>query len=304
MNRMICKVIRAGHKAYSLVNYIAKKALGITANMGFGTMRFSKKRLPWAIEGLRSFHGDSRASEARHIVFSLPKGTPRIEAKKSLRAVADDWLKTYAPDHNWLLALQYHNQVWHAHLAVANVSADGKPIKLRPHQVKAMATMAFTNHASNATGTGKQGLPFYTKARRKLSVEQLAEKLVMNTGEINSAEWSRLQKEGVITNFRNRTDGSVISFEFQKRRLRVALLRRLLTEKQKQKQKQKNYENKPRRSTGNSGNHRYITISTPRQRTLRTRQHHRNHPEYVGSRSADGPPREPAHPPKQPQRSV
>lgn len=235
MRTAICKLMDAGHTAPKLLRYIGKKSIGTTANFGFGVMPLPVSRVPWASKALIAFHGTSRACEARHVVFSLAKSMAQKESVKLLRAVCADWLKTYAPDRNWVLGIHANTGIYHAHLAVANVGSDSKPLKFRPHQAVAMSEMKFTEHAISAKGIGKRGLPVYTKHRRKLAVEELAGLLILPNGDINDPVWKALEKKGSITNFRTRKSGVPISFEYDGRRIRFATLRRFMLDQHKPK---------------------------------------------------------------------
>jgi hypothetical protein len=194
-------------------------------DLGFGTMRLRRTMLPWAAHVLRA-HRDScpRASEVRHLIFSVPKGTARRAAFRALHAVFEDWRNTYAPGMPWVSAIQKHNGIYHLHAAVANVNSSGRPLKFLPHMVVAMADMKFTDKAISAKGTGKKGLKLYTKARGKLGVEGLAERLVAADGSIRNDEWRRLKKDGAISDFRTRKDGSIVSFIFDGKRIRLSTL--------------------------------------------------------------------------------
>ncbi len=229
---MICKLIDSGHTSRKLVRYIASKAVGMTADLGFGVMKFPKNKQAWAIDTLRACHGTSRASEVRHLVFSVAKGTPRKEARNLLRAVWADWIKAYAPDRPWVFAIQFHNGICHGHAAVANVDSAGKPLKFRPHQVMAMAAMKFTSAAGSGSGIGKaKGLPIYSRAK-KLSVRDLATLMVDSSGVIRKEAWDQLEEQNLIKDFRQRKDGSLISFIYEGRRIRLSTLIRYVEHEQ------------------------------------------------------------------------
>lgn len=222
---VICKLVKAGQSARRLVNYVAGKSIGLRADLGFGTMRLRRTMLPWAAHVLLA-HRDScpRASEARHVIFSVPKGLARRAAFLALHAVFADWRKTYAPGMPWVAALQKHNGIYHLHAAIGNVNSLGRPLKFRPHQVVAMSDMKFTDKAVSAKGTGKKGLKLYTKARGKLEVEDLAALLAAPGGGIKAAVWELLKDKELLKDFRERKDGSVVSFAYQGRRMRMATL--------------------------------------------------------------------------------
>ena len=226
---MICKLVKAGQTARRLVRYIAKKAVGLRADLGFGVMNLRRPMLPWAAEVLCA-NRDScpRASEVRHVIFSAQKGMGRRAAFTALYAIFADWGKTYAPGRPWVAAVQDHNGIYHLHAAIGNVGSSGKPLKILPHQVVAMSEMKFTEHAVSAKGQGKKGLAIYTKARAKLAVQDLAELLAAPGGGIRADAWEQLKDKGLLSGFRERKDGSVISFEFGGKRIRLATLHHFL----------------------------------------------------------------------------
>jgi len=229
----IAKLMKAGQKAIRLVRYVSKKAISLRADLGFGKMPLRRNQLAWAAEVLRTFVDGCRASEVRHLVFSVPKKTGRRAAIKLLFEIFEDWRVTYAPDRAWVAAIHFHDGGYHLHVAIANAGPDGKPLKFKPHQVIAMADMKFTTRVISAKGLGKKGLPVYSKARGKLAVRDLAALLVDDTGNLLEDEWDRLEKEGVISNFRLRKkDGAVTSFEFGGKRIRLKTLRAFVLENQ------------------------------------------------------------------------
>ena len=130
---MICKLVKAGQTAKRLVRYVAKKAIGLRADLGFGFMKLRRPMLSWAAEVLRA-NRDScrRASEVRHVIFSVPKGMVRRAAIAALYAVFADWRTAYAPGRPWVAAVQNHNGIFHLHAAISNVDADGRPLKIQP----------------------------------------------------------------------------------------------------------------------------------------------------------------------------
>lgn len=235
MNTMICKLIRAGHDTSKLLRYISGKSLGTTADFGFGRFRLPRNGITWAIQALQSFHSNSRSCQVRHVVFSTPKGMETKQAKASLTRVCRDWIAAYAPDRNWLFGFHNDNGILHGHLAVANLGPDSKPLKFRPHVVVAMSEMAFTKHAISAKGKGKIGLPIYTKTRKKLLVQELAAALLDTNGNIQPKAWDQLEGQGLITEFRTRKDGSLISFIYQGKRIRLSTLQRYIDQEQSMK---------------------------------------------------------------------
>jgi hypothetical protein len=218
----ICKLVKAGQRAKLLARYIAKQASQLFGNLGFGPVEIDPADLAQSAKLLRADHGESRASEVRHLIFSVPKGTEKVEAQKVLKGIAADWLERYAPNRRWLAGFQEHNSIDHLHLAVANVDDAGDPLQLRPHQVKAMASMEFTSWAQPAQGIGAPGVPVYPHAP-KLAVAKLA-KLLPKEGELADLVLAHPEVEAP----RTRQDGSLVSFAFRGKRVRLSTLQKFL----------------------------------------------------------------------------
>ena len=63
----------------------------------------------------------------------------------------------------------------------------------------------------------------YPKAKR-LDTRLLAAALLDSKGKLRRDRWDRLVRSGKVTDFRRRNNGSVISFQFQDRRIRLTTL--------------------------------------------------------------------------------
>jgi hypothetical protein len=157
------------------------------------------------------------------LIFSVPKGTEKVEAQKVLKGIAADWLEQYAPNRRWLAGFQEHNGIDHLHMAVANVDDAGDPLQLRPHQVKAMAQMQFTSWASPAQGVGAPGVPVYPHAPN-LAVVELAKLLPKEKGDLAALVLAHPEVEAP----RTRQDGSLVSFAFRGKRIRLSTLQKFL----------------------------------------------------------------------------
>jgi hypothetical protein len=228
---MICKLIKAGQTAKKLTSYIAGKAIKLSGDLGLGEHPINHNQLPFVVQALRANHSASRACEVRHVILSTPRDTPRKVALQQLKKVAADWLKTYAPARPWMFGIHCDTGVFHGHLAVSNVGPNGRPLKIQPHDVKDMAAMTFTSHATAAKGKGIKGTKLYTKARQ-LAVRELATLLVNPQGNLSKPIWNELVSKGLISDFRSRSDGSLISFKYDAKRIRLATLQAFVLEQQ------------------------------------------------------------------------
>jgi hypothetical protein len=233
----IVKMIKAGQKAKRLTDYICGKAITTRADMGFGTVKIDRDQLPWVNETLRAYHKNKRASEVRHVVFAVPKGTPRKEAIELLLKLSLDWIDEYAPGRHWLLGIHDDNGFYHGHLAVANSGEDGKAIQIDQFDVKNMAALKFTSHAVSAKGTGMNtGLPVYSKAA-KLDVRDLAVSLVDDAGTIRNNRWDELVATGKITDIHlHARTGTPTSFQYEGRFVGFKALHQFIAHEQTKKQ--------------------------------------------------------------------
>ena len=115
----------------------------------------------------------------------------------------------------------------HIHLIFAN-SNGRRTLDLRPKFLKELQAMRWTIQFLSGRGKGRRrALPMYPKAKR-LDTRILACALLDDDGKIHKGRWNRLVKAGKITEPRLRKNGSLISFNFQGRRIRVSTLTNFL----------------------------------------------------------------------------
>lgn len=142
------------------------------------------------------------------------------------QAVRDLSKKLGVPVVGWI----HHNtKTRHAHLIFPN--SDGRrTLPLARKFLKEIQGFGWTTALAPGRGKGKRkALPVYTHAKN-LQVRDLATLLLDSTGNVRQDQWDGLVQRGEISNFRRRQDGSVISFEFQRRRLRWNTLKGFLVE--------------------------------------------------------------------------
>jgi len=225
---MIGRMVRAGQEALRLARYIASKAITLTCDLGFGEMPLDRSQLKMVAGFLRAHHGTSRASEVRHVIFSAPPGTPPEIARPIIQQVARDWIATHAPGRRWMLGLQDHNLKEHGHLEVEGVGADGEPLKFGLREAISTSGMEFTSCAVSAKGKGLgKSVPVYPKAK-SLAVRDLATALLDDRGGMRADLWADYVRAGTVSDLRNRKDGTLISFAFGGRRMRLSTLRGFL----------------------------------------------------------------------------
>jgi len=227
---LVGKLLKAmQRKARLALPYIATKGLLLVGDLGFGEVMPKPDQLKECAALLCASQGTSKACEVHHLIFSAAADVPKKEAFPVLHLVARDWINTYAPDRRWMAAFQDHNGKPHLHLLVQNVGDDGRPLKIKPHQVKELAAMSFTAHAVTAKGLGKaRSLPVYPHAE-KLTVRDVARDLAHVFDPREGLE-SLVQRHPDFSDFRRRTDGSVISFAYGKRRIRLSTLEGFLSD--------------------------------------------------------------------------
>jgi len=111
----------------------------------------------------------------------------------------------------------------HIHLIFAN-SNGRRTLDLRPKFLKELQGLAWTVQFLSGRGKGRRkALPMYPKAKR-LDVRLLAIALLDSDGNLRKDRFERMVKSGKISDLRLRTNGSLISFKFQDRRIRLTTL--------------------------------------------------------------------------------
>ncbi|MCX6887703.1 MAG: hypothetical protein NTX27_22005 [Verrucomicrobia bacterium] len=131
-----------------------------------------------------------------------------------------------------MLGWIHHNtNTRHLHILLRN--SDGlRCLDLRPAWLKQMQGFYWTAHLLTGRGKGKgKALSVYPKSP-KLRVKELAVLLVDKEGNISKKWWDRLQESGALRAFRQRSDGSIISFDFLGKRIRLSTLRYMISERQ------------------------------------------------------------------------
>ncbi|MEI6568569.1 MAG: hypothetical protein WCR20_17950, partial [Verrucomicrobiota bacterium] len=111
----------------------------------------------------------------------------------------------------------------HIHL-IFNNSNGRRTLDLRPKFLKELQGLLWTVQFLSGRGKGKRkALPMYPKAKR-LEVRLLAVALLDSDGKLRKDRFERMVKAGKITDLRLRNNGSLISFQFQGRRIRLNTL--------------------------------------------------------------------------------
>ena len=202
-----------------------KKVVATYDGLDCGVAKGTPRQLA---ELLLAYHHDPRARRVcRTAIISVQ--TPK-KASKSELADIDRRLLHAARDFQKFMRVAsmlgwVHGDTAtrHIHLIFAN-SNGRRTLDLRPKFLKELQGLAWTVQFMSGRGKGRRkALPMYTKAKR-LDVRFLAIALLDSDGNLRKDRFERMVKSGKISDLRLRTNGSLISFKFQDRRIRLTTL--------------------------------------------------------------------------------
>jgi len=183
---------------------------------------------------LSNHHNPRGRRVARTAVISVK--TPRHASRQELEDIDQrlvqafwDFQKTLkVPMLGWI-----HTNTATRHLHIIFPNSNGvRCLDLRPRWLRQLQGFAWTAALLSGRGKGRRkALPVYPQARN-LVVRDLANLLMDDHGNLRPDQWRQLVQAGKATNFRQRKDGSLISFEYggTGRRVRVATLQGFITE--------------------------------------------------------------------------
>ena len=202
-----------------------KKVVATYDGLDCGVARGTPKQLA---ELLLAYHHDPRAKRVCRTALISVK-TPKNASKDELADI-DRRLLQAARDFQKVMGIASmlgwvhgNTATRHIHLLFAN-SNGRRTLDLRPKLLKELQGMQWTLQFLAGRGRGKRrALPVYTKAK-KLDVRLLAAALLDSNGKQRKDRFERMVKAGKITDLRLRTNGSLISFKFQDRRIRLTTL--------------------------------------------------------------------------------
>lgn len=203
-----------------------KKVVATYDGLGTGVAVGSPKELAGLL--LSSHHNKRAKRSCRTAVLSVQ--TPRHATKEQLEDI-DRRLLQAAADLKLVLRvasmlgwIHGNTATRHLHLIFPN-STGRRTLDLRPKFLRQLQGFAWTLSLASGRGKGRRkALPVYPKAR-SLSARDLAGVLVDERGNLRKDQWEALVKTGKISNFRRRNDGSIVSFEWGGKRVRVATLK-------------------------------------------------------------------------------
>lgn len=223
--------LRSTSRPVEAIRYFSnpKKVVETYADLDCGVAVGSPKQLA---DLLLAYHHDPRAMRlCRTAVISVetPKNASKDELaeidRRLLRAAKD--FQKFMRVASMLGWIHGDTGTRHIHLIFAN-SNGRRTLDLRPKFLKEIQGMAWTMQFLSGRGRGKRkSLPMYPKARR-LDTRLLAVALLDSHGKLRKDRWDKMVQAKQITDFRLRNNGSVISFQFQGRRIRLSTLANFL----------------------------------------------------------------------------
>ena len=219
--------LKSTSRPVATIRYFAdpKKVTAVYDGLDVGVAKGSPRELA---DLLLAFHHDARASRiCRTAVISVktPKRATKEELsdidRRLLRAAAD--FQKFLGIASMLGWVHGNTSTRHIHLIFSN-SNGRRTLDLRPKFLKELQGLLWTVEFLSGRGKGKRkALPMYPKAKR-LDTRLLAVALLDSDGKLRKDRWDKLVRSGKITDLRLRTNGSLISFKFQDRRIRLATL--------------------------------------------------------------------------------
>ena len=179
-------------------------------------------------ELLLAGHHDPRAARCcRTAVISVktPKNASKAELdeidQRLLRCAKD--FQRYFKIISMLGFCHGNTMTRHMHCIWPN-STGRRTLNITPKILRDLQGLEWTVEFLSGRGKGRRtGLSFNPKAP-KLAIRTLALALFDAKGKFNESRWHKMVKSGAISDFRQRRDGSIISFVFQNRRIRHSTL--------------------------------------------------------------------------------
>lgn len=223
--------LRATARPIEAIRYFAnpKKVSAVYDGLDCGVAVGSPRQLA---DLLLAYHHNPRARRiCRTAVISVqtPKNASQAELadidRRLLRAAKDfQKIMGVASMLGWI---HRDTATRHIHLIFAN-SNGRRTLDLRPKFLKELQAMQWTMQFLSGRGRGRRrALPMYPRAKR-LDTRLLAVALLDEKGNLRKDRWNKLVKAGKITDFRLRKNGSLVSFNFQGRRIRLSTLANFL----------------------------------------------------------------------------
>lgn len=223
--------LKSTKRPVDAIKYFAnpKKVVAVYDGLDVGVAKGSPKELA---ENLLAFHHDPRTNRVcRTAVISVqtPPGASKSQLSdidRRLLGAAKDFQK-FMGIASMLGWVHQDTLTRHIHLIFCN-SNGRRTLDLRPKFLKELQGFLWTLQFASGRGKGKRrALPMYTKSKR-LDVRVLAVALLGPDGKVRQERWDKLVKAGNVSELRHRKDGSIISFQFQGRRIRFATLKNFL----------------------------------------------------------------------------
>src|ERR1017187_5417608 len=224
--------LKATSRPVRAIKYFSnpKKVVAVYDGLDVGVAKGTPRQLA---ELLLAYHHDPRAKRVcRTGIISVQ--TPRGASPEQLADI-DRRLLQAAKDFQKFMRIAsmlgwIHSDTATRHIHLIFCNSNGRrTLDLRPKFLKELQGFAWTIQFASGRGKGqRKALPMYPKAKT-LDARVLAIALLDSNGHLRKDRWDKLVESGKITDFRRRKDGSVISFQFQGRRIRLATLKSFLS---------------------------------------------------------------------------
>jgi len=180
-------------------------------------------------------HHDRRVEKvARSVVISVK--TPRNATKEQLADIDARLLRCARDLQKFLRVVQAlgwihaNTRTRHLHMIFAN-STGRKTLDLNPKFLRRIQDFKWTIEFLSGRGKGERGTCDFNPKAPGLKVTTLATILMDRNGELKEDRWQRLIAEGNVSDFRYRNDGTIISFKFGKKRMRINTLRQIMIDR-------------------------------------------------------------------------
>ena len=125
----------------------------------------------------------------------------------------------------------------HMHLLFPN-SNGRRTLNLTPKLLREIQDFKWTREFLSGRGKGKRGSLSFNPKAPGLKLNTLAAILMDQDGKIVEERWERLVSEGHISEYRYRKNGSIISFMFGGKRMRIDTLRQFILDRKGKPMKQ------------------------------------------------------------------
>ena len=187
------------------------------------------------VEALLCSHHDPKVERVcRSAVISVQTPEHATEAERKeivarlLRCARD--LQKFLKVASMLGWCHGNTKSLHLHALLPN-STGKRTLNLTPKLLRELQDFKWTCEFLSGRGKGKRGSLEFNPRAPGLRLNTLAAILMDRNGDIVEDRWDRLVNDGKITEYRYRKDGSIISFKYGGKRMRLETLRKVILDK-------------------------------------------------------------------------